>query len=205
MYSKFIEKAKEIYQGEPTGHDFSHIERVLAYCRTIQESVGGDMYIITISALFHDIHRVLSNKEGKFVSAEASIPYVREILKEFDIDSDSLEKILYIIQEHDNKVNDINMPIELQIVQDADILDAIGEIGLNRTLIYCKNKNIPLVDKSHPLDDKDYIPNINPYSTTHYVYRTMIPQANLLHTDIAKKIGINQVAILEKFVRDNLE
>jgi len=204
-YIKFINKAKDIYKNEPTGHDFSHIERVFNFCKIIQQKEGGDEFVLLISALFHDVHRVLSNKENRYVPAEESVPVVKKILNDFKINEEDLNKILFTIKNHETKILDSNMPIELQILQDADILDALGETGLKRTLTYCKNKNIPIYNKNYPLNSKKYIPDIFPISTTHYVYRTMIPNANKLHTETGKAFGKQQIKILQNFVNENVE
>jgi uncharacterized protein len=173
--------------------------------KLIQKQEGGDEFVIYVSCLFHDVHRVLSNKKGGFVSAKESIPVVKDILSEFDLDDDTLSKILYVIECHDDKVEDDSMMLELKIVQDADILDAIGKVGLERTLKYCKNKNIPLTNENYPLDSKEYIPDVNPLSASHYIYRTMIPQVKLLHTNTAKLLVKDEVNVLEEFLRSHVK
>lgn len=202
---KFYIRAKQLYDNENTGHDFSHIERVLNFARIIQKKEGGDEFVIYISCLFHDVHRIMSNREGRFVSAKESIPEVKTILKEFDLKEDVLNKILYVIEHHDDKFSDDNMILELKIIQDADILDALGKVGLERTLKYCKNKNIPLTNEKYPLDSSEYIPDINPISTSHYVYRTMIPQSKVLHTNTGKELGKDEVKVLEDFLKNNIK
>ncbi len=187
-YKYLYKKAKQIYKGEPTGHDFSHIKRCLKNAKKIQKAEGGDKNVIMIAVLFHDIHRVMSTKE-KYVPAPESIPYVRQLLteeKDLHLDDKTLEKILYIIKEHDNKSFDVTIPTELMVLQDADILDAIGKIGLKRTKTYCINRKIPFYDGRYPLDISDYVPNIKPYSTTHYVYRTMLPEMKFIKTKTGK-------------------
>lgn len=203
-YKKFFDVARVIYQNEGSGHDFSHIERVISSCREIMKEVECDQDVVIISALFHDLHRVKSHREGKFVSAEEAMPYVREVLSKLNLEKSVLEKVLFVIEQHDNKKSREEKPIELQIVQDADILDSLGDVGLSRTLTYCKRYNIPLVDKRFDLDCEQYIPDINPISTLHYVWRTMIPNHQLLHTEKAKKMGQGLVKQLEKFVKENL-
>ena len=200
---KYYIKAKKLYDDENTGHDFSHIERVLGFANEILKYEGGDEFVVYISCLFHDVHRILSNKKGIFVSAKESIPVVKDLLEEFDLDNSTLEKVLYVIEHHDDKVEDETMLLELKIVQDADILDALGKIGLERTLKYCKKNNIPLTDDRYSLDSSEYIPDINPISTTHYVYRTMIPQASVLHTKTAKELAKGEVKILEDFLKEH--
>ena len=95
-----------------------------------------------------------------------------------------------------------NFSLETLIIQDADILDAIGEIGLKRTLTYCKTHNIP-ISSSKPLNCQEYIPDINPISTCHYIYRTMIPNVNNLYTKTAKEMAKNKVKILKDFIAKN--
>lgn len=196
-------KAQEIYKNEPTGHDFSHIKRCLKTARKIQKREGGDKYVLECAILFHDIHRVVSTKE-KFVSAKESLPFVKNVLKEFKFDKDTLQKILYLIENHDDKWSNADHPIELSILQDADTLDATGKIGLRRTLTYCKERGIPLYDGS-PLDTPAYVPNINPISTTHYVQRTMLPELQTIRTLTGQKLVAKKGKILEKFVETNLK
>ncbi|MBP3431289.1 MAG: HD domain-containing protein [Clostridia bacterium] len=199
---KYVERAKEIFVNEKSGHDFSHIQRVLNYCEQIQKTEGGDGFVVFVSALFHDVHRVLQSQLGRFISSDEAMPEVEKILSEFDIPQEKLKQILFNIRHHDNKGLQ-NLSIELQILQDADILDALGEVGLKRTQAYCKKHNIPAVDKSLPLDCPEYIPDIFPISTTHYVFRTMIPNQKLLHTKAGRKIGENQVQVLCDYVEKN--
>lgn len=205
LKERILEKAKNIYEGENSGHDISHIKRVLLYSDVMRKYEGGDPDVIFVSAVFHDVHRVMSNKLKRFVSPEESIDVVRQILEEFHFDDDFLAKVLYVIANHDKKdMRKSEMSQELQIVQDADILDAIGVKGLQRTLKYCKAKHIPVSNTNYSLTTDKYIPNINPISTTHYVARTMIPQASYLHTESGKLLAKNQIVILKDFVQKNI-
>ena len=203
-YESMIMKAKKIYNDDQTGHDFSHIQRVVDFCKIIHEKEGGNWDVIFISALFHDVHRILSNKENKYMTPEECMDTVKDILSEFVIEKDLLNKVFYVIEQHDNKKGDSSVMLELQIVQDADLLDSIGQMGLDRTIRYCKNKNIPLYNKDYPLDYEKYVPNTNPVSATHYVYRTMIPKIKLLNTKTAKDMANPEIDVLKKFIDENV-
>ncbi len=203
-YKEYFDVAKKIYKDEQTGHDFSHIKRVLDFAREIAKEEGGDEFVVTVSVLFHDIHRVLSTKD-KFVSAQEAMPYVKEVLKQFEMSKKDYDRIIYIIENHENKNIDIKNNKELKIVQDADILDALGKVGLRRTLKYCKTRNIPIADKNYPLSSKEYMPDIFPISTTHYVYRTMIQNTKCLKTKSGKQLAKKQIKILEDFVNKNIK
>jgi len=194
-------KLKKLFKNENTGHDISHLERVLKNALEIQKNEGGDIYVIAVSALVHDVHRLMSTQLKHHVSADDSLDYVKQILIDCNVKTDKIEEILEIVKNHDNK-NEKNFSLETLIVQDADVLDAIGKIGLKRTLKYCKTKKIPLTS-SKPLNCKEYIPDINPISTCHYIYRTMIPNAENLYTKTAKQMAQYKVKILKKFVENH--
>ena len=127
--------------------------------------------------------------------------FAKQLLLECNVDLSKLDQILDVVKNHDNKDNK-NFSLETLIIQDADALDAMGEIGLNRTLTYCKTHNIP-ISSNKPLDAKDYVPDFHPISTCHYVYRTMIPNAKNLYTNTAKEIAKDKIKILEDFVKTN--
>ena len=196
--------SRQYFENEPSGHDFKHIANVLDYAMQLQKVEGGDFDVIYVAALFHDVHRVLSSKEGHFIPAEDAMDEVKRILSTLDIEEDILDDILYVIREHDNKAeDDIDMPIELKIIQDADILDALGERALSRTYTYCKKHNIPVSNNNVPLDSVDFIPDVHPISMTHYVYRVLIPQRDILHTDTARRLADQDMQVLYDFVKNN--
>lgn len=91
---------------------------------------NGDKLIVGISAFMHDIHRIMQNETGKFVSPKDLLPKVREILSNTDLSEEIINKICYCIEYPEiynwngNNIDDINT----LILQDADNLDAIGAI-----------------------------------------------------------------------------
>lgn len=196
-------KLNEMFKEENTGHDISHLERVLGLALRIQENEGGDLYVVAVSALVHDVHRLMSGKLGRFVSPQESIEDVKRILLDSNVDEEKLEAILDVVRNHDNK-SDKNQSLETLIIQDADALDAIGEIGLQRTLKYCKSHKIPVTNPQYPIDSEEYIPDINPLSTCHYIYNTMIPEGKNLYTKTARELSKDKIEILENFIEENM-
>ena len=210
MINKILKKIKKVirhdFQNEKTGHDLMHLKRVLSFAKKIQKKEGGDKDVILISALVHDVHRTIPNptphQTEHGVTASQSLFKVKEILTSCDIPDDIVMKVLEVVKYHDDFTNK-NLNLETRIMQDADRLDAIGKNGLKRTLAYCKYKNIPIFDASYPLDTKSYVPGLNPISTCHYVYRTMIPHKDNLHTQTARNMIKKDIKVLEEFVENN--
>ncbi len=188
-----------MFKNENSGHDFKHLKRVMKYAIYIQKREGGDLYVIMISALVHDVHRLISNQKGYFVRAQDCLEDVEKILKICKIDKNKIAQILEIVKNHERK-REKTFDIETLIVQDADVLDAIGKTGLKRCLKYGKKHNIPVSNTNYPLDTPEYIPDINPISSCHYIYNTIIPNANSLVTKTAKRLAKKKIEILKTFV-----
>lgn len=161
MLEEYIEKLKpfiiELFKNDSSGHDISHLERTMKLALHIQEKEGGDRLIIGISAFLHDVHRIMQNETGKFVSPKDSLGTVRKILANVDLDEEQVNKICYCIEYHEeynwngNNVNDINT----LILQDADNLDAIGAIGIGRTFSYGGSHNIVMYDENVELNENN--------------------------------------------------
>lgn len=199
-----INKVKKVikkeFKGENSGHDYKHLSRVYKYALKIQKREGGDRYVIGVSALVHDVHRIIANRENRFVPPKESLKEVEEILIKSNVVNNKISSILRVVEFHDDKGSEKEFDLETKIIQDADVLDAVGKRGLKRTLTYCKSRGIPVVNKEYPLDCKEYIPDVNPISTCHYIYRTMIPNGKGVHTSSARKMISSKIKVLEKFV-----
>jgi len=207
LLKKIKSEISKDFENESTGHDIEHLERVLTNAKKIQQKEGGARDVILIAALVHDIHRIMKppveHPTAVGVSPAESLGKVDEILKRCKVPEDLIPPILEVVKKHDDRDNE-ELNQETKIVQDADMLDAIGKQGLKRTLQYCKHKHIPVTNTAYPLDTEEYVPDYNPISTCHYIYRTMIPCKNQMHTQTGKDMSKTQIKILEDFIKDNL-
>ena len=150
----------ELFKNDSSGHDIGHLERTMELALLIQKLEGGDRIVIGIAAFLHDIHRIMqSEKSGKFVSPEESLPKVREILSHTDLPQDKIDKICFCIQYHEhynwngNNVKDL----DALILQDADNLDATGAIGIGRAFSYGGAYNVSMYDDNLPLNSNSVI------------------------------------------------
>lgn len=81
MIEEYINKLRpyvlEMFSKDSSGHDISHLERTIKLALYLQEKEGGDRVVIGISAFLHDIHRIMQNEKGVFVSPKESLETVR--------------------------------------------------------------------------------------------------------------------------------
>jgi len=201
LINKTIELVKEKLEGTESGHDWFHIERVWKLSLKIQEKEGGDKLIIELAALLHDI------ADPKFHNGDETLAskIVNEFLTEQKVDPETIEKVLFIIENMSFKNrNDApeNLPLELKIVQDADRLDAIGAIGIARTFNFGGYKNNLMY---HP----DIQPKLNQTkeeykksngTTINHFYEKLLLLKDLLNTKTAIEIAEHRHQLMLDFL-----
>jgi len=213
MLEKYIEVIKpyiiDLFKDDSSGHDISHLTRTMNITINICDKENGDKLIVGIAAFMHDIHRIMQNETGKFVSPKESLSKVREILSNTDLSEDIINKICYCIEYHENynwngnNVEDINT----LILQDADNLDAIGAIGVGRTFSYGGAHNVKMYDEETPLNsDENYAEeNGDDPSTIHHFYHKLFRLANNMNTETARKQAIERTEFMKVFVNEFLQ
>ncbi|MBT8318594.1 MAG: HD domain-containing protein, partial [Gramella sp.] len=130
--SKLIEQTinfvKKTLDGAEGGHDWFHIERVFNNSRLIAKGEQADIEIVELGALLHDI------ADSKFHGGDESVgPRVAsDFLRLQNVPEETIDHVVKIIENISFKGGNTDQKFtsaELDIVQDADRLDAIGAIG----------------------------------------------------------------------------
>jgi len=128
-------------------HDEAHCYRVAISSRIIAESeAGADPRLAYIAGLLHDVlDSKLQDADGS-LSAEEQLRRILSSEKDFLSESE-VEKVFIIIKNvgYKNIIKEgydaFKLPVEYRCVQDADLLDAIGAIGIARCMAYSGKKN----------------------------------------------------------------
>ena len=93
---QLVEKVEAIVReridGQAAGHGMDHVLRVLASARAIQSEAGGDLPVVELAALLHDVG------DAKFHDGvERSAEFAREILGELGAGGDLIEHVAHIV------------------------------------------------------------------------------------------------------------
>lgn len=190
IIEKTIKFVKETLAGAEAGHDWFHIERVYKAALTINAVEKGDLLIVTLAALLHDIadskfnngdEEIGPQKAGAFMQklniSAPIIIHVQQIIKNLSYKA-SLGKITF----HSK---------ELEIVQDADRLDAIGAIGIARAFTYGGYKNRTMYDPAIAPDlnmSKEAYKNTVAPTINHF-YEKLLRLKDLMKTPAGKEIA----------------
>ena len=140
IINRTIDFVKKTLQHAEGGHDWFHIERVFNNAKLIVKTETADEFIVSLGALLHDI------ADSKFHNGDETIgpKKATEFLMTQNVDSLIIEHVVQIIRNISFKGGNVDRTftsIELDIVQDADRLDAIGAIGIARCFNYGGFKN----------------------------------------------------------------
>lgn len=117
-------------------HGFEHVERVLKISSEIGAALNANLLVIKIAVLLHDVGRYLKKEETSKNHAEISAEIAENFINKnkFNIASEDVENIVQCIRSHSFS-NDLKpKTLEAKILHDSDKLDALGAIGLYRTI-----------------------------------------------------------------------
>ena len=200
LINKTIEKAKEIFKNEYSGHDFWHTLRVYNVAKIIAEKEVCDIEIVCLAALLHDFD------DPKITNSTNELENATRWLNENNYPQDRINWIKDIINGVSFKGTDTKVPetIEGKIVQDADRLDAIGAIGIARTFAYGGKKGREIWNP-----DEQYIDNMNEEeyrnhqgNSINHFYEKLLKLKDLMNTDTAKMIAEHRQQYMEMFLEE---
>lgn len=187
------QEVKKFLENESSGHDFHHAERVLHNALHIQEQEGGDRAVIGMAALVHDICRPWEKRTGKSHFGEEALEIIREVLNGVEVSDEIIEQVLDVVRLHDiyDWTNPARKSIELQVVQDADNLDAIGAIGIGRTFAFggAHGLDMYIPGESHDFDN-DFVEDPNHRtSTIAHFYEKLLKLKDNMNTETGKAMA----------------
>jgi uncharacterized protein len=198
---KTINFVKEKLEGAEAGHDWFHIERVWKLSKKISEKEGGNFVVIELSALLHDIADPKFHNGDETLATKIS----SEFLKSIKVEESIINQVLYIIENisfKNRKESHQNPSLELQIVQDADRLDAIGAIGIARTFNFGGFKNNlmyhPDIQPKLNMSKEEYKKSNG--TTINHFYEKLLLLKDLMNTETAKKIASERHDFMLKFL-----
>lgn len=173
------------------GHDWFHIERVYKNALLIaEEEEECDLSVVKLAALLHDI------ADSKFHDGDESVgpKTARTFLESQNVSEDIILHVIAIIENISFKGGNFEKKFnskELEIVQDADRLDAIGAIGIARTFNYGGFKNRPLynpnIQPNLNMSKEEYKNSESP--TLNHFYEKLLLLKDKMNTETGKKIA----------------
>lgn len=173
------------------GHDWFHTERVYNNALLISKGETVEELVVALGALLHDI------ADSKFNDGDDTVgPKIAgEFLMKQNVSTKVINHVIKIIENVSFSSNIDNASAfkskELEVIQDADRLDALGAIGIARTFNYGGFKN-------RALYNPDIKPNLNltkdeykksTAPTINHFYEKLLLLKDKMNTKTGRKIA----------------
>jgi uncharacterized protein len=195
---QFVKERFESFEGS---HDWFHIERVWKTAKYIQAYEGGNLEVIELAALLHDIADHKYN-DGDFQKGE-KVAY--ELLMSKGASEElatEVSKVIGIVSFKGANVADEAASLEGQIVRDADRLDAIGAIGIARAFAYGGSRNRPLynpeIEPRLHSSKEDYYTSKS--HTINHFYEKLLLLKDRMETPTAKILAEERQKVMLDFL-----
>ncbi|MBB6237394.1 uncharacterized protein HDC90_002015 [Pedobacter sp. AK013] len=204
---KTIDFVKKTLANAEAGHDWFHIERVFKTAQTINQQENGDELVVAFAALLHDIADPKFNNGDEELGPNMAASFLASIA----VNAAVITHVKLIIQNMSFKNSFDGAGFtskEMQIVQDADRLDAIGAIGIARAFTYGGFKNRVLYDpailpKEH-LNKESYKNTTAP--TINHFYEKLLLLKDMMNTEAGKAMAAERhnfmLLYLEHFYKE---
>lgn len=199
-----IKFVKETLHGAEGGHDWFHIQRVYNNAMLIAKDEKVDILVVGLGALLHDIADAKFNNGDETIAPQMA----RQFLQSQNVGQKTIDHVVRIIKNSSFK-NSLDtsrkkfFSKELEVIQDADRLDAIGAIGIARAFNYGGFKNRKLYDpKIAPklnMTKEEYKRSKAP--TINHFYEKLLLLKDTLKTKTGKKMAGKR----HQFMMDYLE
>ncbi len=209
LIERTITYVQTTLQGAEGGHDWFHIQRVYKNSLLIAKDEKVNILIVSLGALLHDI------ADAKFYDGDETVGprKAAEFLKSMEVAPDIVKHVVNIIENISFKVSlksngqhqsHFNSK-ELDVIQDADRLDAIGAIGIARAFNYggFKNREIynPDVAPNLKMTKEEYKKTTAP--TINHFYEKLLLLRDKMNTSTGKKMAEQRhqymLAFLDQF------
>ncbi|MGY3791830.1 HD domain-containing protein [Aquimarina sp. 433] len=201
IIQKTVDFVKHTLRNAEGGHDWFHIERVFKTSTTIAKSENVDVLVVSLGALLHDI------ADSKFHNGDETVgPRVaKDFLESVSVNNSVIDHVINIVEnisfKGGNVIQKFKSP-ELDVVQDADRLDAIGAIGVARCFNYGGFKNRALynpdIKPNLQMSKEEYKKSEAP--TINHFYEKLLLLKDRMNTETGKKMAEKRHLFMEQFL-----
>ena len=195
----FVKKTLKDAEG---GHDWFHTLRVYHNAKTISKSENCNGLVVQLASLLHDI------ADSKFHHGDEAIgpKTARLFLESQQVDVGVIEHVVKIIENISFKGGRHHSTFcskELEVVQDADRLDAMGAIGIGRAFSYGGYKNRlmydPDITPNLQMTKEEYKNSTAP--TINHFYEKLLRLKDLMNTQKGKEMAMQRHEYMLGFLK----
>lgn len=183
-----VEFIKNYFATRSDGRDFYHAERVYRKAMHLSKEEKANNYIVALAALLHGVDSQTIIGEEK-----PDCPIARNFLVSMEVEEKVVDWVCDIIcnMYYENyKINKITT-IEAKVVQDADLLDSIGAVGIARAFAFGGYNHKQMYDG-----------NIQNDNMIKFFYDKLLLLKDQINTSSAKELAERRHEFMERFLQE---
>jgi uncharacterized protein len=195
---------KEELKNAEGGHDWFHVERVFKNALLIAKEEKVDALIVSLATLLHDIADPKFHNGDETIGPKKATNFLiaQKVSKEIGLHVVKIIKYVSFKNSLEKGEKQFDSK-ELEVVQDADRLDAIGAIGIARCFNYGGFKNRPLYNPK-------ILPNLNMTKeeyknsdapTINHFYEKLLLLKDKMNTTTGKRIAAERHQFMEVYLQ----
>ncbi len=181
-----------------SAHDLPHIHRVVANARRLAETEGADPAVVLPAAWLHDCVIVPKDSPQRAHASRLAAERAGRFLRDAGYRPDLIPAIEHAIAAHSFSGGISPETLEARVVQDADRLDALGAIGIARTLMLGGVMGLPLYDPDEPLPQRRQ-PDDRQNVIDHF-YVKLLTLAERMHTAAGRREGERRTRLMRVYL-----
>lgn len=185
-----------------SSHDQYHLIRVFNNTISISEEIHlnkKEKFNIMASALLHDIGKnEVNDSKEKDDHERRSAALAKDILLKYDISSEVIANIENCIMNHRVSKKTKTDDVLVQILRDADKLDALGAIAIARTFSYDSSRPIYLPEDA----PKEVYDGVSNSSLNHIIEKVLKLTPDTFYTESSKRIAQKRLDYVKDFVAE---
>lgn len=132
------------------GHDINHIKRVVKSAKQFCKTEEANMWVVLPAAWLHDCVQVAKNSPLRDQASRLAADEAIKLLENWSYPEAYFDQIHHAIVAHSFSANIACETLEAKVVQDADRMDALGAIGIARTMLVGAKFGNPLTFHEDP-------------------------------------------------------
>ncbi len=194
---------RAMFGHDVVAHDFAHLERVERNAARLLEIEGGDPFVVGAACLLHDLHRILERDRGHHVAPEQADAEVRRLLDKQGVDRSAVAHVCACIHATEryrcagDAIDAASMSPEQRIVRDADMLDALGAVGIARAFMFGGRLGEPLW-VPEPIGDT--FRHGRTASVVHHFHEKLLHLHEEMLTDEGRRVALERTRLMRDYL-----
>jgi uncharacterized protein len=180
-------------------HDLEHTRRVVANARALAAAEGADLRVVLPAAWLHDCVAVPKDSPQRAMASRLAAAEAARFLGAAGYPEALLPAVAHAIAAHSFSAGIAPETAEARVVQDADRLDALGAIGIARTLMLGATMGRPLYDPAEPFPT--HRPPDDAVASIDHFYTKLLRLAATMTTAAGRAEAQRRTAFMQAFLR----